>query len=257
VQKQQNIFSGFFLILGICLLTTVSGFCSQLKVISILDILSYDHPPLTYEESRQTAGVATEIVEKILKKANTKYFITIYPFDESYNRAKSKENSMIYPLARTSEREFDFKWVGPIADNSIHLFQLQGKKKISIMALNTLNNFKVGVVKDSPAHKFLITKNITKNLNIEDKPETNINKLYDKQIDMLAGSELELLYQAKKLGLNHNNLSRIFQLIKNNGYYLGFNKFTSKDLLTEIKAAFDELESNGEIRIIQDNFLNK
>lgn len=239
------------------MLTTISGFCSQLKVVSILDILSFETPPLSYEENRQTTGIGTEIVETIFKKVNAKYFISIYPFDDSYARAKSKENSIIYPLARTSEREFDFNWVGPIADNSIYLFQLHGEKKISIMALNNLGNFKVGVIKNSTAHKFLINKNISKSLVLEEKPETNIKKLYGKQIDLIAGNELELLYIAKKIGLNHNNLSRVFLLIKNNGYYLGLNKFISTSLLNEIKTAFDQLESSGEIRTIQDNFLNK
>jgi polar amino acid transport system substrate-binding protein len=256
-QKVEILFISLALTMMCFFLTTASGLCSQLKVVNILNILSYETPPLAYEENRETAGIATEIVEKLLKKADTKYFITIYPWEEAYTRAASKENSMIYPLSRTSENEFNFKWIGPIADNSVCLFKLQDGKDINIMAINTLNNYKIGVAKDSPAHKLLLINNISKNLTIEDNIQSTIKQLYNKQVDMIAGNKLELLYQIKKLGLNHNNLYKNFTLIKKNGYYLGFNKFTSKDLFNKVKKAFDQLESSGEIRIIEDNFFNK
>jgi polar amino acid transport system substrate-binding protein len=257
VSKKQISTILFSFIVTTCLLITASGHTSQLQVVNILNVLTYDTPPLSYEENRQIAGLGTKIVEAVLNEAKVKHFITVYPFDESYAKISGKENSMMYPLAKTLEKEMEFNWVGPIADNSIYLFQLQNRKKIEIMSLNNINDFKIGVIENSPTHKFLIKKNITRNLILANNHDSNLQKLYNKQIDLIAGNELKLIHEIKKLKLNSNDLSRIFELIKNSGYYLAFNKFSSKVLIDKIRAAFYRLQNKGEIRAIKNSFFEK
>ncbi|MCK5311505.1 MAG: transporter substrate-binding domain-containing protein, partial [Desulfobacteraceae bacterium] len=241
--------------LCLCILMPVSGFCAKLQVVNILNVLTHDKPPLSYEENRQITGFATKIIESVLNKAKIKHFITVYPWDESYAKVLAKENSMIYPLARTFKRELKFIWIGPFADNSIYLFQLHGTKKINIMSNSNIKDYKVGTVSNSPAHQFLTEQKITKDLILADEHTSNIKKLYNKQLDLIAGNEFELIYKIKKLGLNSNNLTKVSCLIQNKGYYLGFNKLTSKSLINKVQTAFDQLQNQGEIEAIKNKFL--
>ena len=152
----------FTFALGLLILFPLSGFCAKLQVVNILNVLTHDKPPLSYEENRQITGFATKIIESVLTKAKIKHFITVYPWDESYAKVLTKENSMMYPLARTFKRELKFIWIGPFADNSIDLFQLHGTKKINIMSNTTINDYKVGIINNSSAHQFLADQKITK-----------------------------------------------------------------------------------------------
>ncbi|MCK5543142.1 MAG: hypothetical protein KAI40_10660 [Desulfobacterales bacterium] len=50
----------FFFILGISLLVTTPGYTAQLQIVNILNVLTYDTPPLSYEENRQIADLVTK-----------------------------------------------------------------------------------------------------------------------------------------------------------------------------------------------------
>ena len=91
-----------------------------------LTILTEDYPPLNYVENKELKGPSVDIVraiqEKLGRADKIADKISVYPWARAYRFLETRKNTALFSTARTSSRENQFKWVGPIAEKKIGMY---------------------------------------------------------------------------------------------------------------------------------------
>ena len=76
----------------------------------------------------------------------------------AYNEAASRANTLIFPLARSAQREPEFQWIGRLIPVNYYLFKDKNRDDISIHDLNAAREYRIGVVNYHVHHEFLLAK---------------------------------------------------------------------------------------------------
>ena len=222
-----------------------------------LQILTEEYPPYNRIEEGQVTGFSTKIVEQVVLKAGIQGKPKLYPWPRAYEMVLAKENTLIYTIARNSEREKLFKWVGPLASRTIFLFKLKKRTDIEINSLEDAKKYVIGVVRNDGLSINLMKKGfkIDKNLYPVSKEKQNIEKLFAGRIDLVANVELYMVYVVKSLGLDFNKLAKVYELPDKNAYYMALNIKTSDTIVNKLQHALDEIKQNGTYQNIADQYL--
>jgi polar amino acid transport system substrate-binding protein len=84
-----------------------------------------------------------------MKSNGEEYEIRLMPWARAYKQIINKPNKILFSMTRTPQREYLFKWVGPIANNSF-VFYARSDSKITINSLEDAKDekYKVGTYLD-------------------------------------------------------------------------------------------------------------
>lgn len=97
-----------------------------------LQVYTQSWPPYSYEKDGKLTGYSTELLQAVLQEANIDANYKIMSWSRAFQLASEGANSLIYTTTRTSEREDDFEWIGPVATRKLWLFKLAERKDIQI-----------------------------------------------------------------------------------------------------------------------------
>ena len=89
---------------------------------SAVTYLTEENPPFNFTDAKKAAGISTNVVLEIAKRAGDSPNIRFIAWDEAYRMAQVDPNTCLYSTARLENRENLFQWVGPIAVNRWALF---------------------------------------------------------------------------------------------------------------------------------------
>ena len=194
-----------------------------------LRFVTEDYPPLTFKnEAGEITGLATEIVQTIMKKQNIDEEIELMPWNDAYNLALNNSNVVIFSIKRTTEREELFNWVGPIAKNSTIFYV----KKGSGLVINNLEEAKklnaIGVVEDWFSKQNLENSGF-KNLNSSILPAEVVEKLIKEEIQAAPFTDITVGDIVEDAGYTINDIEPAF-LIDSGYVYIGYQKALQKIL---------------------------
>lgn len=241
----------FSLWLCICL---VIGFpqCSWSQELPEITVVTEDWRPYNYRDGSKIKGFSTEIVQAVLDRADAPYLLQLFPWSRSYKMALEERNVLIYTIARTEERENLFKWVGPLAPRSVHLFKLKKRKDMALNTLEDAKKYKIGVVRADAATQLLLQNGFEENrqLDIVATEEINQRNLFAGKIDLITGNELSLAPQLKDSGLSFADLEQTIALVKGD-YYMAFSRTTDDKVVNEVRKALEEVRQEGLIEKIK------
>lgn len=72
-------------------------------------------PPYNYvNANNQVVGMATGLVEQIMKESGLSYHISVQPWVRSMRDAATLENTLIYPMVKTDKRGETYEWLVPL-----------------------------------------------------------------------------------------------------------------------------------------------
>ena len=111
--------------------------------------------PVQYIENGKITGPGTKLVKQVLSTAGLSYTIEVLPWARAYFTAMHEPNVLIYSLAKTSEREQKFSWVGKIKSLNYYLYGNADKNINFNTPLDQLKQYKIGVVRDSAVQQYL------------------------------------------------------------------------------------------------------
>lgn len=205
------------------------------------DIMTENYPPFNYQDKDgNIIGITTEIVKEIQKNTGDDYPIKIMPWARAYKSIINKPNKVLFSMTRTPQREYLFKWVGPIANNTF-VFYARSNSKIKINSLDEAKDdkYKIGTYLDGANEQYLKSQDF---YNIYSVPDDllNLKKLIKGRIDLWAAGETQGLYKAKQLKINPDEIKKIYK-IKETQLYIAFSRTTPNSLITLWQ---NELEKN-------------
>jgi len=95
-----------------------------------ITVLTEEWAPFNYLENNKPVGISVDIAKEMMKRTGISAEIEIVPWARAYTQAVTRENVMIFTIARTEEREDKFKWVGKVAEKKMYFFKLKSRKDI-------------------------------------------------------------------------------------------------------------------------------
>ena len=225
-------------------------------LLNAMDIMTENYPPFNYKDKNgKVVGITTEIVQEILKEVQEEdTVIKLMPWARAYKYITNKPNKILFSMTRTAQREYMFKWVGPIADNS-WVFYARSDSNIKLNSLEDAKNdrYKIGTYFDG-ANELFLKENDFYNIYSVPNDLINVKKLIRGRIDLWAAGETQGLYKAKQIGINPNKIKKIFK-IKDTKLYIAFSRTTPNSVINLWQNKLDLIKKDGRYQKIMDKYL--
>jgi polar amino acid transport system substrate-binding protein len=210
-----------------------------------LKLLTEENPPLNYTENQKVAGMATEVVREMGRRAKITLDFEMMAWNKAYEKAQADKETCLYSTARLPNRENAFKWVGPIAANKWGLFALGGFKP-EIKSLNDAKPFRIGGVARDAKTEFLRQWGVTNIVEVEDDRlnpgKLTLNRKEAQKIDLWitsVGSAKRVAERAKVPGV------KLVYLAREEESFLACSPRTSPDTLKALAAALNGMKKDG------------
>jgi polar amino acid transport system substrate-binding protein len=210
-----------------------------------LKLLTEENPPLNYTENQKVAGMATEVVREMGRRAKITLDFEMMAWNKAYEKAQADKETCLYSTARLPNRENAFKWVGPIAANKWGLFALGGFKQ-EIKSLNDAKPFRIGGVARDAKTEFLRQWGVTNIVEVEDDRSNpgklTLNRKEAQKIDLWitsVGSAKQVAERAKVPGV------KLVYLAREEESFLACSPRTSPDTLKALAAALNGMKKDG------------
>jgi len=214
-------------------------FCNPIQAKTTeIKVVTEDTFPIQYLENGKVLGPATDLVKAVLAEANINYTIEVLPWARAYNEALTKPNILIYSLARTTQREALFQWIGSLMDLDYYLVGLESLKLPEFVTLEYLQTLSIGVIRNSATEQHLMSLGF-KNLYTVSKPSQSINMLKSKRIDLFPTNYASFQFSCLYLKENCLDIKPIYQLDQlSTSLYFALSNQTNPQLVNKIKTAY-------------------
>lgn len=213
--------------------------------------------PITQRSERlPNSGEATEFVDLVLKGSGLSHQLKFVPWRRGYHLARSTENVLIYPLARTPSREKHFQWVGKIIPIDYYLFKLKRRNDVKVTSLESSKGYRIGVVNYHAHHEFLISSGFT-NLQAVNSNSQNLKKLLLDRIDLFPISLGGASALCKNIDVTCDQLEPVLKLESiSGGLYMAYGLKTSPTIVKSTQDSFLKQIHNGQYEKIFKHRLN-
>jgi len=223
----------------------------------VVTVVTEEYPPYNFQDpsSKKITGMATEVVQEVLKRAKIENKLDIYPWARAYTMAQEAPNVLIYSIGRNEKREGLFKWVGIIAPYDVFLYRLKSRPEVKAASLAEVKKFKIGAVREDVRAQYLEKAGITADLVTSDS--LNTKKLASERIDMFPIDELAMVSLYKREGMDVNSVAKVMKLEElSAGLYMAFSHQTDDALVKKVQAALEQVKSDGTFEKIRTKYLN-
>lgn len=220
-----------------------------------ITVVTEEYPPYNFLDSnKRISGMATEVVEAVLKRARLDYKLAIYPWARAYQLAQDAPNVLIYSIGRSEQRENLFKWVDVIAPYDVSLFRLKSRPEIQVLRLADARRFKIGAVRDDIRAQYLAKEGLKPDLVNDDS--ANVKKLATARIDMFPIDEFGMIALYQREGIDPRSVVKVIKLeALSVGLYMAFSKQTPDDVVNKCKAALAEMKKDGTFEKVRVKYL--
>jgi polar amino acid transport system substrate-binding protein len=196
-----------------------------------LNIYTEIDPPNQYlDVNGKPTGFMIELVQEIQKRIGNTDRIQFVPWVRAYKELQSTPNTVLFSVARSSERCPRFQWVGPTGEFTFAFF-VRTDSKITLNSLDDARKLRsIGVYKDD-ARDQLLTKAGFTNLDRSIDQITVLKKLMDGRVEAIVGMTEEGMDKlAQSAEIRPEEIKEIcaFQKIQS---YIAFSKETNSTIV--------------------------
>jgi len=237
-------------VLGQILALLVISQASQAAMPAKIEIVTEEFPPTVLLKDGKVTGLATEVVQAILKEVNVEANIQILPWARALQVVDENENTAIYAMSRSAEREAKYKWVGVLYEAKNYIYAIP-EKNIKISTLDDCKKYKIGVVTKEIREDYLVKKGFSTEVTLEhvNKHDLNYKKLKNGRIDLWPASEFLAASIVKENGDDPRTaIVPVFEmtdLTPYSGSFLAFGPKTSDEVVAKFKEGYEKIKANG------------
>lgn len=155
-----------------------------------------DLPPFIWQTKDGPQGLAYELMALMAARIGRPVEVKFYPWARAVRMAQEEGHYGVFPLARTADREAQFKWLIPLAHVNYSFFGRAGNGRAQhqyqhdLHDLNALRASRVGVLRGSP---------IIKNLQAENFQNLILAKDYKDLLRLLSEGIVDAAYAGEPM----------------------------------------------------------
>lgn len=208
-----------------------------------LTILTEDDPPYSLLREGKPTGFAVEVVNEIQRRLGVSYPIQIYPWARAYREIQDTNNTVVFTMSRTKEREKMFQWVGPIVESD---WILVGDSN-SNLVINNLDDAKklkrIGTVREYAWTEYLKSQGFT-NLDGVKSRKVNSMKLKLGRLDAFVSSDTGFKEEIVANDIDVKEF-KVLYTIATVQMYIAFSKKANKRIVEQWQLTLDIMKKDG------------
>lgn len=215
-------------------------------------VVTEEWAPYNYVENGELTGLTTEIVRAIMAITGDDFTIQVLPSMRATYQLEHNPKTIMYSLFRTAEREARYKWVGPIAEESIYPYQLAD----SAQPINALEQL-MRAPQITTRHAGLVPSTLLDlGFNNLDNSASASEQLYRMLLaghtDIIIGdSPAGVAYYSSKLDIAPGTLRQIPLELLRSSLYIAFSRDSDDAVVDRWSKALEQLRNSGELARIR------
>jgi polar amino acid transport system substrate-binding protein len=218
-----------------CALWFVPSIAAPLRVVMEVS------PPHQTNEQGVPGGLTTAVVQEMLAHARLTSNIEVYPWARAFKIASTTPNVLIYNMARTSEREKHFVWIGEVASYRFGFVKLKQREDIQINNVVDAKKYIVGTQRDDFSADWLVKQGfgLGKQLTVQPDIEETWRYLVSGKIDILIDDPFAVDDMLSKFQLQRADIEFVYyipQLQQNT--WIAVHKDSSPELVAKLREGY-------------------
>ena len=209
----------------------------------VFKVYTEQSPPYNFLENGQVKGYSTRLVEKLFTQNGHQISdntIQLLPWARGYHNVLNQENSMLYSMVRTPEREALFQWVGPIGKMTLGIIAKKSTQ-MKVTTLESLRQYKIATIPDTASEKALIDMGLrVENFERFSNRTSQLKKLQENRVDAIAFSVEAAFSLLKEMGCDVSEYEVVY-VLKESDLYFAFSKNTSPKMISSLNETLKTL----------------
>jgi len=210
-------------------------------------IMTEDWVPYQFKEGSELRGIAVDLMVEMLERTGsteTRKDIQMLPWARAYRNLQVKENTVLFSMTRSSERENLFRWVGPIFQNTTYLIAAK-KKNIRISSSDDLRNYRFGTIYDDASEMFLSRHGVSKSQFLRNSSaKSNLRMLERDRMDMIVSGWEGFISDATETGIDPSDFERVYT-IDVSEISVAFHRNTPDWIIQRFQKVLDDIKAEG------------
>jgi len=193
----------------------------------------------TVDEQGNVAGHNTLQVKDILSRAGLQADIQVLPWARAYSMAEHRPNTLIYSIARTSQRENHFIWLGVLTHMQRVFYRLASDTRLAPQSVNEIRSCcKVCVVNHDVEEEFLMQSGFDSRHYISVNNALDCPRLLQTGAAQLLVTDPQQLHaELLRLKLPADTFQPVLALPEGEDLYLAASLHTDPHLIQQIQEA--------------------
>lgn len=218
-----------------------------------LHLYTEEYPPINFSRDGEPTGLATEVVQEIMRRTGQGAPISVVPWARGYQQALSRPNTGLFVTMRTREREVLFKWVGPITRSVASFYALRS----SFLAIKRLEEAReygeIAVPRDWYSHQRLVSLGFT-NLTPVTGPAQVVSMLKRGRVKLMVLDNLTLSTLLAQGDIKVDEVQLLFEFVHSDSY-IAFSQDTDDALIARWQLELDGMKTDGSFAAIHQKWL--
>jgi polar amino acid transport system substrate-binding protein len=229
-----------------CLLLSLLLFPQQARTEDPAVKLITEHSAFTQTSAKDdSGGEATDFVQRVLDNANISRDLIYLPWRRAYHQGATEPNTLIFPLARTAQREEKFLWVGQLIPVNYYLFKLKSRADIQVKNLDDARPYSIGVVNYHVHHEYLLEQDFT-GLQPVNGNAQNLKKALLGRIDLFPISDGGLIPVCERENIDCSQFEPVLKMKGiSGGLYMAYSTSTDPVTVQSTAASYQQLLEQG------------
>lgn len=205
-------------------------------------VVTTSFPPYSVEVDGRVRGVAADLVQAVLDDLGVRTPIEVFPWARAYETALRGPRVLIFQIARTPEREGQFKWVGEVASYDVHLYRRADRTEIAPSGLDDAARWKIGgLLRDV---KTMHLQDLGMSVTTYSDEANGLSMLLGGRIDLMPSDRQAMLQRLKLAGLPPDRVVPVLRLDDISGpLYMAFSPDTPDALVGRVRASLDRVRA--------------
>lgn len=209
----------------------------------VFKVYTEQNPPYNFVDNGKIAGHATKLVEKLFAQCGHKMAddsVHLLPWARGYHEVLHENNTMLYSMIRTPEREALFQWVGPVGKMTLALIAKKSTH-LSVATPAMLHRYKIATIPDTASEKALLALGFQPSeLERFANALSQLKKLKENRIDAIAFSVEGAFSLLKEMGCDVSEYEVVY-VLQESDLYFAFHKDTSLKLIAHMNETLKNL----------------
>ncbi|HYD79162.1 MAG TPA: transporter substrate-binding domain-containing protein [Paucimonas sp.] len=202
-----------------------------------------EYPPVTFSRGGKATGLATEIVEELMRRLGVSAPIEVVPWARGYKLATTMPNVGLFATTRTEEREKLFKWVGPISATTAHFYGRRGGPRYESLE-QARGAERILIPREWYLEQMLRGMRFT-NINPVATPSEAVRMLAAGRAPLMALDDVTLADTLSALGIDAGGIEKTGATITQAIQYIAFSRGTPDDVVGRWQKALDGMKADG------------
>ena len=193
------------------------------------------------KNDQKNMGITAIFVECLLREMNAHYEVKILPWSRALVYAKIKPNTLIFPIARTEDRESDYIWIGKVFPADYRLYKLKNRGDVIVNTLEDAKEYRIGVNNNNVIHRYLSSKG-AKKLEAVNSDAQNLKKLMHGRLDLFVKTKNGMDALCKEIKFDCDELVPVLTLDEiSSALYIAYGQNTDKNVIDRTRLAYENL----------------